>query len=89
MVNKAFISTKFMQKKQKNKQNSYLLLAFLQSGSVPELNMHKSKHFLPGQLVHSVDSEWLLFNANSATFQIYYGENKLIIKEMMMRSVFF
>ena len=23
-------------------------------------------------------SEWLLFNANSASFQLYYGENKLI-----------
>jgi hypothetical protein len=37
-----------------NKQNSYLLLAFLQSGSVPELDMHESKHFFPGQFVHSV-----------------------------------
>ena len=40
-------------KKQINKQNSYLLLAFFQSGSVPELDMHESKHFLPGQFVHS------------------------------------
>ena len=32
-------------KKQINKQNSYLLLVFLQSGSVPELDMHESKHF--------------------------------------------
>jgi hypothetical protein len=31
-------------------------------------------------------SEWLLFNANSVIFQLYYGENKLIINEMMMRS---
>ena len=23
------------------------------SGSVPELDMHESKHFLPGQFVHS------------------------------------
>jgi hypothetical protein len=38
-------------KKQINKQNSYLLLAFLQSGSVPELDMHESKHFLQGQFV--------------------------------------
>jgi hypothetical protein len=52
MVNKAFISPQFMQKTI-NKQNSYLLLAFLQSGSVPELDMHESKHFLPGQFVHS------------------------------------
>jgi hypothetical protein len=36
-----------------NKHNSYLLLAFLQSGSVPELDMHEFKHFLPGQFVHS------------------------------------
>ena len=41
-------------KKQINKQNSYLLLAFLQPGSVPEFDMHESKHFLPGQFVHSV-----------------------------------
>jgi hypothetical protein len=38
-------------KKQINKQNSYLLLALLQSGSVPELDMHVSKHFLPGQFI--------------------------------------
>jgi hypothetical protein len=54
MVNKAFISPKFMQKKQINKQNSYLLLAFLQSGSVPQLDMQESKRFLPVQFVHSV-----------------------------------
>ena len=40
-------------KNQINKQNTYLLLGFLQSGSVPELDMHESKHFLPGQFVHS------------------------------------
>jgi hypothetical protein len=31
-----------------------LLLALLQSGSVPELDIHVSKHFLPGQFIHSV-----------------------------------
>jgi hypothetical protein len=31
-------------------------------------------------------SEWLLLNANSAIFQLYHGENKLIVNEMMMRS---
>jgi hypothetical protein len=30
-------------------------------------------------------SEWLLFNANSAIFQLYHGENMLIFNEMMMR----
>jgi hypothetical protein len=34
-------------------------------------------------------SEWLLFNANSAIFQLHYGENKLIVNEMMMRSALF
>ena len=27
-------------------------------------------------------SEWLLLNANSAIFQLYHGENKLIINEV-------
>ena len=31
-------------------------------------------------------SEWLLFDANSAIVQIYHGENKLFLNEMMMRS---
>jgi hypothetical protein len=52
MVNKAFISPSSC-KKQINKHNSYLLLALLQSGSVPELDMHVSKHVLPGQFIHS------------------------------------
>ena len=30
-------------------------------------------------------SEWLLLNANSAIFQLYHGENKLIFNEMIMR----
>jgi hypothetical protein len=34
-------------------------------------------------------SEWLLFNANSAIFQLYYGENKLIFNEMIMKSALF
>jgi hypothetical protein len=34
-------------------------------------------------------SEWLLFNANSAIFQLYHDENKLIFIEMMMRSSLF
>ena len=27
-------------------------------------------------------SEWLLLNTNSAIFQLYHGENKLILNEM-------
>jgi hypothetical protein len=34
-------------------------------------------------------SEWLLFNANSAIFQLYHDENKLIINEMITRSALF
>ena len=33
--------------------------------------------------------DWLLVNANSAMFQLYHGENKLIFNEMMMRSALF
>ena len=32
---------------------------------------------------------WLLFNANSAIFQLYRGENTLIFNEMMMRSLLY
>ena len=34
-------------------------------------------------------SEWLLFNANSAIFQLYHDENKLVFNEIMMRSALF
>ena len=34
-------------------------------------------------------SKWLLFNTNSAIFQLYHGENKLTFKEMMMRSTLY
>jgi hypothetical protein len=46
--------------------------------------------------VYSIGSRINLFcqarneiNANSAIFQLYYGENKLIINEMMMKSALF
>ena len=34
-------------------------------------------------------TEWLLFNANSAIFQLYHGQNKLIFNEMMMKSALY
>jgi hypothetical protein len=40
------------------------------------------------RLTHAL-SGWLLLNVNSAIFHLYYGENKLIFNEMMMRSAFF
>ena len=33
-------------------------------------------------------SEWLLFNTNSAMFQLYHDENKFIVNEMMMNARF-
>ena len=39
-------------------------------------------------LVHVYVNESLLFSANSAIFQVYHGENKLIFNEMMLRSAF-
>ena len=34
-------------------------------------------------------NEWLFFNATSAIFLLYHGENKVIFNEMMMRSALF
>jgi hypothetical protein len=34
-------------------------------------------------------SEWLLFNANLAIFQLYHRENMFIFNEMMMKSALF
>ena len=31
----------------------------------------------------------MLLNANSAIFQLYHGENKLVVNEMMMRSALY
>jgi hypothetical protein len=40
-------------------------------------------------MIYCAQVESLLFNANSAIFQLYYGENKLIFNEIMMRSTLF
>ena len=34
-------------------------------------------------------SEWLLFHANLAIFQLYHGKNKLIFNKMMTRSALY
>ena len=49
------------------------VLAFLQSGSVPELDMHESKHFLPGQFVHSahMSKHWLVETFVSLKIEIH------------------
>ena len=42
------------------------------------------------RMSESKESEWVIvFNATSAIFQRYHGENKLIFNEMMMRSVLY
>jgi hypothetical protein len=46
-------------------------------------NLYIKISFLAFLLAY-VLSEWLLFYTNSAIFQLYHGENKLIFNEMMM-----
>jgi hypothetical protein len=59
-------------------------------------NVVSSTPFLSGIQTHNVKgdrvdrvSEWLLLNTNSAIFQLYHGENKLIINEIMIKSALF
>jgi hypothetical protein len=37
----------------------------------------------------NLNNEWLLFNANSAIFQLFHDENKFIFNWMMMRSALY
>jgi hypothetical protein len=49
-----------------------------------ENNIKLKCHVISKKHVDLLDqnlSEWLLFNANSAIFQLYHGENKLIFAE--------
>ena len=49
-----------------------------------------NKDILIQQLSAEVKSEWVIVvNANSAIFQLYHGENKLIFNEIMMRSTLY
>jgi len=40
-------------------------------------------------VIYPAMGEWLLFNANSAIFQLYHGENIIIFNQMMMRSALY
>jgi hypothetical protein len=51
--------------------------------------MHNNQTLIDMLSIKIWASGWLLFNANSAIFQLYHVENKLIFKDMMMRSAFF
>jgi hypothetical protein len=42
-----------------------------------------SKWFVLLLTGYIIFSEWLLLNANSAIFQLYHGENKLIFNEIL------
>ena len=56
-------------------------------------SLYKSHHyrvwFQVWTFLKKIVSEWLLFNAYSAVFQLYPGENKWIFNEMMMRSALY
>jgi len=45
-------------------------------------NIHKFTWYSLPWLIAEWKSEWLLFNANSAIFLLYHGENKLIFIEI-------
>ena len=47
------------------------------------------KHHYWCMMTYVTLSDWLLFNANSAIFQLYHSENKLIFNKMMMRSALY
>ena len=44
------------------------ILTFFQSGSVPELDMHESKNFLPAQFVHSDIARRVFGNSMQASY---------------------
>ena len=45
---------------------------------------YKYKSDTSKELFSKAMSEWVLFNTNSAIFQLYHGENKLFFNEMML-----
>ena len=51
--------------------------------------LHDIEPLIPDKVNGEWVSEGLLFNANSAIFQLYHGENKLIFNEMMMKSALY
>ena len=58
---------------------------------LPDIFIKYQTYFLCIELIQllmniEILSKWLLFNSNSAIFQLYHGKNKLIFNEMMMRS---
>ena len=58
------------------------VLAFLQSGSVPELDMHESKHFLPGQFVHSDQANREYVSSN---IKVIHSKRMLLILNLKIK----
>ena len=53
-------------------------------------NLHKKEILQERYLLIQILSEWVIvFNANSAIFQLYHDKNRLIFIEMTMRSALF
>ena len=53
-------------------------------------NLHKKEILQERYLLIQILSEWVIvFNANSAIFQLYHGKNRLIFIEMTIRSALF
>jgi hypothetical protein len=52
-------------------------------------NLLMIKPVLCDHLLEHWVSEWLLFNTNSAIFQLYHGENKLFLDEKMMMTALY
>jgi hypothetical protein len=46
----------------------------------------KSKIYQNLYIFPIMNIEWLLYNANSAIFKLYYGENMLLFNDMVMGS---
>ena len=70
---------------------SYLNTSLMYSPIIYDHFTNQFDHFINVFTYHIWHwvSEWLLFNANSAIFQLYHGKNKLIFNEMMMKSVLY
>jgi len=63
---------------------AYLFLYFIKHEKLPHI-VTRGKKSTTNESINK--SEWLLFNTNSAMFQLYHG--KLIFNEMMMSSALY
>ena len=63
-----------------NKKNEELNGEFLNNSYIPGITL--------GKYNLSWERDWLLFNTNSAIFQLYHGKIKLIFNKMMMSALY-